>query len=410
MAGSVVGTGRRLIVPRKDFLLPTTKFVQALVGRGLPVDLLNQLETITQKAYEDEIANYIAIERYINSSTSAGLRAATRIVAASNSLDTKDVDYTCSGAADDIVINKAFTDVGSGGRVLCLDGDYTLANHIQTTPNSELAGQGASTIFKGPSAIAGNTYIQMAADSTVRDISVVCNGPYGIQTGGDNDKVLDSFFSGSLSGTAAIYVHSNDAIIRGNTLNMSASNTTHGIYHDQDGMVAVENILTNTAMVVGSNSQVAQNKFFNGDPSFWGGLQLAGSGISCIANLLDMGADVQALADTGGGNSILANVFISSGIINLEGTDGVFASNFIKACMNAARAILLNTAAVGYLVQGNEVRGTTPTNSLSFAAGSTDNTVVLNDFRGGYATAAIGAGGVGNQLNLDGSANNWNRT
>jgi parallel beta-helix repeat protein len=95
----------------------------------------------------------------------SGIRTATRIVAASNSLDRTRADYVCDGVHDEEEINKAISDLAdTGGTVLLLEGTYNIGSagirSIQTesgdtdiaygiyiTSNVRLVGQGSSTIL-----------------------------------------------------------------------------------------------------------------------------------------------------------------------------------------------------------------------------------------------------------------------
>ena len=110
--------------------------------------------------------------RYEKISTAIGgigggksLRTATKIVAASNSLDKSSADYVCDGVHDEEEINKAISDLSAtGGTVLLLEGTYNIgsagirtvqtegggestAYGIYITSNVRLIGQGRSTIL-----------------------------------------------------------------------------------------------------------------------------------------------------------------------------------------------------------------------------------------------------------------------
>lgn len=76
---------------------------------------------------------------------------ATLIVAAYNTLNPNAAHYQCDGVADDVEINAALNALPvGGGRVILLEGDYTLANSI-TIPDDDitLEGQGESTFIDG---------------------------------------------------------------------------------------------------------------------------------------------------------------------------------------------------------------------------------------------------------------------
>lgn len=91
----------------------------------------------------------------IASAPTAWRRAATLIVAASDSKDKTNVDYTCAGTNDDVTIESAFAALpAAGGRVLLLEGNYTLGSSIDILKSDvTLEGQGAGTIIKGAIAV-----------------------------------------------------------------------------------------------------------------------------------------------------------------------------------------------------------------------------------------------------------------
>ncbi|MEM2614612.1 MAG: right-handed parallel beta-helix repeat-containing protein [Nitrososphaerota archaeon] len=71
------------------------------------------------------------------------LRAATKIVAASNSIDKEKADYVCDGIDDQVEINAAINEVTqTGGRVILLEGMYKLSNPIVLKSAVILEGSG----------------------------------------------------------------------------------------------------------------------------------------------------------------------------------------------------------------------------------------------------------------------------
>lgn len=80
-----------------------------------------------------------------------GLRFATLVVAASDSLDITRADYVCTGTNDDVTINTAIDALpAGGGKVVLLEGTYNCAGVMKLTDNLTLEGMGESTIIKGP--------------------------------------------------------------------------------------------------------------------------------------------------------------------------------------------------------------------------------------------------------------------
>jgi parallel beta-helix repeat protein len=80
-----------------------------------------------------------------------GLRSATKIVAASNSLDKTRADYVCDGTADQEEINAAISAISSvGGTVLLLEGTYNITGSVNLASNIALVGQGPGTVLRIP--------------------------------------------------------------------------------------------------------------------------------------------------------------------------------------------------------------------------------------------------------------------
>lgn len=69
---------------------------------------------------------------------------ATKVVAASdsNATDAANADYVCDGVDDHVQINAALAVLSGGGRVLLLDGTFTLGGPVTLVSNCEVAGMG----------------------------------------------------------------------------------------------------------------------------------------------------------------------------------------------------------------------------------------------------------------------------
>lgn len=74
-------------------------------------------------------------------------RQATITVAASNSVSTRNADYVCSGADDQVEIQAAI-DAAAGGRVKLEEGLFVLSAQIQPLASVELVGCGPATIIQ----------------------------------------------------------------------------------------------------------------------------------------------------------------------------------------------------------------------------------------------------------------------
>jgi parallel beta-helix repeat protein len=79
-------------------------------------------------------------------------RGATRVVAASNSVDKSRAHYVCDGVDDQVEINKAIQDVAAagGGMVVLLEGTYIITGSINLASNVALVGQGPGTVLRIP--------------------------------------------------------------------------------------------------------------------------------------------------------------------------------------------------------------------------------------------------------------------
>lgn len=73
-------------------------------------------------------------------------RAATLVVAASNSLDTTNADYICDGTNDDVTINLAIDALTGGGKIILMEGDYDITATLTVdVNNTTIEGQGNGT-------------------------------------------------------------------------------------------------------------------------------------------------------------------------------------------------------------------------------------------------------------------------
>jgi hypothetical protein len=100
--------------------------------------------------------------RYYPAAAAPGGAAAgvTYTVAASNSTHAAGADYTADGTADEVQINAAIQALpATGGRVLLLDGTYTINAPIVAKSGMWLQGQGAATIVKIVTGHAGSISI-----------------------------------------------------------------------------------------------------------------------------------------------------------------------------------------------------------------------------------------------------------
>lgn len=324
---NISGPGGRLVVPRKDFLLPSTRFIQTLVGRGLPSDLLDQLDSITQRAYQDELANYLAIERYVNSlSGGASLRYATVVVAASDSLNSSKLvaDFVCTGTHDENTINSAIAALPSvGGRILFMEGTYNCAgttNHL--TKPTKIEGQGWGSIF-------------------------ACNGNFQLFNGFADTEFCDFQFQS----TAGASLFIDDSVT-------AHHHSCHGVWFNQQDnhTVAFEQVFghytfyDNLVSVIGTGTPGAIVSE-NGLESRIFGNRLTGAGLGT------------AILGGGGSNNgllIALNTVVSfvNGIVWNGDTDGSIINNYID-CAGTASSRCINPPSGTVLVAGNKCLGFT---------------------------------------------------
>lgn len=132
----------------------------------------------------------------------ADIRAATFVVAASDSEHNTAADYVCDGVADEVQINAALDALpANGGRVVLLDGTFVLADSIVIPDDSiTLEGQGDSTYING-NALTGNAHAIIVNGHeyvTVKDFSIRTNAGGGngthcvcISNGSNDARIID---------------------------------------------------------------------------------------------------------------------------------------------------------------------------------------------------------------------------
>jgi len=203
-------------------------------------------------------------------------RSATKVVAASDSLDTTNVDYLCDGTADDVQIQVAIDALpATGGRVILLEGTYTLATKLTIVKSGvTLQGQGKGTVVTLVNA--ANTDILYLGDDvstkyriTIKDIyfdgnqanqgatsyiinnydasnpiqQVLITGCYFVnardgafKSWEDYQVIDDCFFENWKDGSSAVYFESISIL---NNCNFVTTNTTGPFVNDQGGVSQV---------------------------------------------------------------------------------------------------------------------------------------------------------------------------
>ena len=119
-------------------------------------------------------------------------RTATKVVAASDSLDTTNADYVCDGTADEVEINQAITELATtGGTVMLLEGTFTIDAGININQaNVMLKGQGSGTLILTSKELLGMINVSVS-DCAVIDVH--------LQGGGTGDSIYGIY---GISGTS----------------------------------------------------------------------------------------------------------------------------------------------------------------------------------------------------------------
>ena len=187
---------------------------------------------------------------------------ATRIVAASDSLDTSRADYVCDGTDDQQEINDAINEVynnpnnpGLGGSVYLLAGTYNITGPVQLKSNISLIGEGAGTVLR-PSHISAGVIIDAAGTATeplsgilISQLRIDGNRDNvsimgGIHFNNVNDSKIDKLWIENAEGFGGIYFENSSHNIISKSF---IKNSVYGIYFtaSSDNIIA-KNIITET--------------------------------------------------------------------------------------------------------------------------------------------------------------------
>ena len=125
----------------------------------------------------------------------------TKTIAASDSVDGANTDYTCNGTDDEITLNSAITAVNNagGGTVEMLEGIFLVSDNVIVKSNVKLLGQGVGSIIK----------LKDSADALTNAGIVRFK-----VSGGTNNSILESF------------------AIDGNKANQANGTNKMGVYHE----------------------------------------------------------------------------------------------------------------------------------------------------------------------------------
>jgi len=126
-----------------------------------------------------------------------GTIAATLTVAASDSSEANksNADYICSGSNDQVTINSAIAKLTAGGKVLLLEGTYSIAGAINLLDSVTLAGQGWSTV------------LQVAAAAARWNYGIIQNVGASDQSAGKDKLIIrDLRIDGNVSAAPATHI------------------------------------------------------------------------------------------------------------------------------------------------------------------------------------------------------------
>lgn len=106
-------------------------------------------------------------------------RQATLTVAASDSVSTRNADYVCSGADDQVTIQAAL-DAAAGGKVILLEGNYQITANLVIPAATHFSGIGKGTILTTTDAIGITNMVSVGGDNvTISDMKLVLGAGAG---------------------------------------------------------------------------------------------------------------------------------------------------------------------------------------------------------------------------------------
>lgn len=452
-------TRSEVLIPRKNYFALAPSFVRnKLLEKGVnetvAQPMADALQAIFNKFAVDERLNYEIIEKFLRG---VGSGESTKIIAASDTvLGARTVDYQCDGTADEVQINQAIADLApNGGRILLLEGTYTLANPITTTSGRinksiNFEGMGVATKLVGA---AGKAILHIGhPDGVSQDDWHVSNiffsgGSIGIETSIDashiitncrfnsqtshgismNDASTSLIFGNYFSGCAVsgiTYVNNvgnvvvlNEFYSGGSTAQINTGNsTTQTIiankFRNSTGTAILINSLTNDFLVEGNKIRDAANV---GIEVATGSFDMRDGDI--IGNRISVCGTSGIYFHTGAG--AITDCNISSNHVQDCGQHGVFLSGNVVDCLVASNLITdcstsaantydgIRVGGTANTIQSNKIKGPAHKYAIN-NVGAALNLAALNDCHNGYTTAHVNVG-IGMVVNYDGSANNWNR-
>lgn len=365
--------------------------------------------------YELTHAEYHGLSTHTLTNLVTG-RGATKVVAASDSLNPGNADYTCNGIADDVTIQLAITAAGAGGRVLLLAGLYDIRGHLLPPSYSTVMGEGWGThlklanhtaavdVFRNSDISGGNTRI------TIRDLRI--DGNRGNQTAG---RYGIYFKNVDYSNILNCWIDS--CYVEGIQLNLSDHNLIMGCecYDSRVNNIGlvdssfnriVNNILRSSSegmgLYVNYSASVSLRNIIMGNDCISNNHEGIGVRPTCDKTIIvgnycyangDNGISVSGQFNTVIGNIVDSNQYHG---IGLDGSDfNLIQGNVCLSNGTAAAAtysgIRLTNGATYNNIANNLCKGTSQKYGIDIldGTGSSDNNRVLNNMLQGNATGPL---------------------
>jgi parallel beta-helix repeat protein len=319
-----------------------------------------------------------------------GKRTATRIVAASDSLDKTGADYVCDGTADQEEINQAINDLPTfGGRVLLLEGTYNISSPITILKNNvTLEGQGAGTklflvngancdvirVGNGGTALQGVKIANLKIDGNKNNQSSSCYGIffYGYSGGLITQSSVENCIINNFNYYGIVLAFSNNNIIIRNQLSL---NFVGAIYLSEACYNTITGNQVNSNGGIGIYLNSSRNNTITGNQvnsNFSQGIYIVNSHYNTIT-----------------GNQVNSNY--SQGIYLSAAFDNIVTENYIKS--NNSDGIRLESAdsniIIGNRCQGNSGYG------INIYDSASDNNLVVKNYLTGNTAGSLNDNGTG---------------
>jgi parallel beta-helix repeat protein len=373
------------------------------------------------------------------------LRAATRIVAASNSLNKSSADYVCDGVHDEEEINKAISDIATtGGTVLLLEGTYNVgsagtkileygeeqaevAYGIYISSNVSLVGQGKSTVLILDS---NNFSIGNALWGTV----ILSDNASGIEI---SDLVIDgSWYSEALVHSIFLLNTSNSSVYNctiqrfsfsgiakvGGSYNCIANNTISnctyfGIYIWQSSNCIISNNVCNTntgGIAIGDNSNgniVSNNECCNSTQG--AGIELYMSSGNYVSGNVCISNEWGIYVETTSSNNVVCNNIVytnrQDGIIVTGSDDNLISGNLVVGNSQSGSGLYDGIHILGgsnNTISDNVVRHTSMQRYGIWVSG-TRNLIINNDLYQAGTSADFYDGGTDTVYHNNRTTEGW---